>query len=205
MQKIVPMKLFYSLYDNAHGYTRAAITLLAGLVFVIWPQAVQNTIIYILGALILISGIISLVTSLKNSENADWTTRLMSANGWFSIAFGAILMIFPSFFMNILVFLFGIILLLVGIGSIAAFLNTRKLVKTSWTSAIIPILITLCGFSMFFFPNDSSNRIFWIFGIALLIYGVSQLIETYNFNRRIKENGANGFTSQIEDTTYEEL
>lgn len=197
------MKIFSALYDRTFGYSRAVAAIIAGLILVAWPETIKNIIIYVLGGLIIATGIFSLVSNRSaKQDNEDRQNRsLLSVNGIVNITFGLILILFPSFFTGIIMFLFGAVLLLFGIGSLISFFSAKKAVNASWGFAIVPALITGCGIAMFFFPNSSGNALFVIFGIALLVYGLSELIETRVVNTQLQKITKNN----IEDVPYQEL
>lgn len=199
------MKPIGTLYDRSSGYTRSAVTIIAGLIFVAWPEIIQGIFVYVLGTLILLAGIASLISHRRTAKANGYEFSLLSANGIVSTVFGLLLLFFPSFFISIIMFLFGGILLLLGLFSVFNFIQTRKAIGTPWGYAIVPVLITLCGFSMFFSPKESGNTIFWLFGIALLVYGISELIQTFTNRRRTLEHEADHPESDIEDTPYEEI
>lgn len=200
------MKLFYTFYDRSYGYTRAIVALAAGLALTIWPQAIKEAFIYVLGGLILAAGAVSLILAARGkwkTENAP----LLSMNGIVDLAFGLVLILFPSFFANFIVFLFGLLLLLFGGGSLISFLNTRRQTDLPWIFGLFPGLITLCGIAMFFFPSESGNAVFLFFGIALTVYGISEFIETYLIRRKLETYDIKRQAEKagiIEDVPFEE-
>ena len=184
--------------------SRPILAILAGLILVIWPETVREFIFYALGGIILLTGVLSILANRENREHPEPHPLLRSTNGITNIVFGLILMLFPSFFTGIVMFLFGAILLLFGIGSLINYFKSRKITKTPWGFAIIPALTTACGIGLFFFPNDSGNALFILFGIILLIYGISELIGI-NVFRRYKKMTDTPTENNIEDVPFQEL
>ena len=92
------MKTANVFFDRSYGYARAIIALAGGLILVIWPEAVKNSIMIILGALILAVGLVSLIMSYTGKWKKE-KVPLLLLNSIVDIAFGLVLIIFPDFFM----------------------------------------------------------------------------------------------------------
>ena len=107
------MKTANVFFDRSYGYARAIIALAGGLILVIWPEAVKNSIMIILGALILAVGLVSLIMSYTGKWKKE-KVPLLLLNSIVDIAFGLVLIIFPDFFMSVIFFVFGLILLIFG-------------------------------------------------------------------------------------------
>ena len=143
-------------FDRSYGYARAIVALIGGLVLVIWPEQVKNYCMYILGALILLIGIVNIALYYTGKWKREKTSLLM-LNSIVDIAFGLVLLIFPSFFINFIMFVFGLVLLIFGLGDIVNLVRTAKVVRIPWTVFIGPALTVIIGVIMFFFPSKASN------------------------------------------------
>ena len=194
------MKTANVFFDRSYGYARAIIALAGGLILVIWPEAVKNSIMIILGALILAVGLVSLIMSYTGKWKKEKVPLLLLnsivdiAFGLvliifpdFFIAFGLVLIIFPDFFMSVIFFVFGLILLIFGLGEIISLFRTAKAVRVPWPLYIGPLITLILGVIMFFNPSWVSNALFVVFGAALLLYSVSEFASTYTIRRRMKD------------------
>jgi len=187
-----PLNLFY---DRSYGYIRGVLTILVGISFIIWPVQAKEYTCLILGLIILLLGFSALVRS--NFGKGEKTLNLLSINGFIDIVFGLLLIIFSEFFINLMTFLFGFLLLVFGIGSLVETISAKRQSGLKGTFLLFPVLITLLGIGMFFMPKESSNFIFRLFGIAILAYGIYELIIRTKTNR-IKNEVA-------EEVPYEEV
>ena len=79
-------------FDRSYGYARAIVALIGGLVLVIWPEQVKNYSMYILGALILLIGIVNIALYYTGKWKREKTSLLM-LNSIVDIAFGLVLLI----------------------------------------------------------------------------------------------------------------
>ena len=180
------MKTANVFFDRSYGYARAIIALAGGLILVIWPEAVKNSIMIILGALILAVGLVSLIMSYTGKWKKE-KVPLLLLNSIVDIAFGLVLIIFPDFFMSAIFFVFGLILLIFGLGEIISLFRTAKAVRVPWPLYIGPLITLILGVIMFFNPSWVSNALFVVFGAALLLYSVSEFASTYTIRRKMKD------------------
>jgi uncharacterized membrane protein HdeD (DUF308 family) len=98
---------------------RIIFAMIIGLVLVVWPDAAANYMAITIGILFIIPGIISTVGYFANKNMPELSTRFpIEAVG--SILLGLWLVIMPDFFVNILMFLLGFILIMAGIQQIAS-------------------------------------------------------------------------------------
>lgn len=172
-------------FDRSYGYARAIIALVGGLILVIWPETVKNSIMIILGSLILAVGIVSIVLSYTGKWRKE-KVPLLLLNSIVDIAFGLVLIIFPKFFTGLIMFVFGLILLIFGLGEIINLFRTAKAVRVHWPLYIGPAVTLILGVAMFFFPDKSGNALFVIFGATLLLYSISEFASTYTIRKEMK-------------------
>lgn len=179
------MNPLYAFYDRSYGYARAIITLAAGLLLVCWPAAVAKTIVIVLGSLIAAAGIVSLIMSMAGKWKEE-KTSLLTMNAIVDIVIGLVVIIFNTFFASIIMYLFGILLLIFGLSEVVNLLQTNKKTKVSWSLFVGPIITTLCGIIIFFNPFKTLEWLFIFFGISLLIYSLSEFISTFKVRRLLK-------------------
>lgn len=152
---------------------------------VVWPEAVKNSIMIILGALILAVGVVTLIMSYTGKWRKE-KVPLLLLNSIVDIAFGLVLIIFPKFFTDLIMFVFGLILLVFGLGEIINLFRTARVVRVPWPLFIGPAITLILGVVMFFFPGESGNLLFILFGSTLLLYAVSEFASTYTIRREMK-------------------
>ena len=185
------MKTANVFFDRSYGYARAIVALLGGLVLVIWPEAVKNSIMIILGSLILAVGLVSLIMSYTGKWKKE-KVPLLLLNSIVDIAFGLVLIIFPKFFTGLIMFVFGLILLIFGLSEVVNLFRTARVVRVPWPLYIGPVLTLILGVVMFFFPGESGNVLFILFGSTLLLYSVSEFASTYTIRKEMKNINTDG-------------
>lgn len=198
------MKASSLFFDRSYGYSRAILALIMGIVLIIWPDTAVRTIVIVIGTVIMLLGALSMIFS---REPKDGQSRsLLSINGIVSLIFGLVLILFPTFFVGIIMFLFGAILLIVGVSEIASLISAKKVADIPWSLFIGPLITTGCGVVMFFNPFSTIEWVFIFFGISLLIYAITELISTKKIRNIYKDMAARVQEEKlIQDVEYEEV
>jgi uncharacterized membrane protein HdeD (DUF308 family) len=173
-----------SLFNPTYGIIRSIVALLFGLVLVIWPGAAEVAFIRVLGAVMLLIGGVSLGINFLGKERLGF---MFAFSGIIAVAFGIILLAKPDFFINLLSYLFGILMLFFSIGEIATLLSAGKYTKVKFAFYIIPILIFLGGIYMLVNPMEAIKAVFIFFGISLIIYAIFEFVAALRFRNVFKE------------------
>ena len=192
-------------FDRSYGYSRAVLAAILGIVLIIWPGTAVRTIIIVIGAVLMLLGAVSLIFSKKPEEGQN--RSLLSLNGMASLIFGLILVIFPTFFAGIIMFLFGAILLIVGVSEVANLISVRRETKAPASLFLGPIITTACGIVIFFNPFSTIEWLFIFFGISLLVYALTEFLSTKKIRKIYKDFTASKEKESdlIEDVKYEEV
>ena len=166
------------------GILRGVLAIILGVVLVMWPEAAIIYMIMVIGACFLLPGIYSIVGYfLRNKEN-EVTSPMFPLDGLGSLLLGAWLLIMPHFFVNILMYLLGAVLVLAGIQQIATLIRARKWSIVPYGFYVLPSLILLVGILILVYPMDVMANTLTVFGVATLFYGVNELINWYKFRKR---------------------
>lgn len=166
------------------GILRGVPAIILGVVLVMWPEAAIIYMIMVIGACFLLPGIYSIVGYfLRNKEN-EVTSPMFPLDGLGSLLLGAWLLIMPHFFVNILMYLLGAVLVLAGIQQIATLIRARKWSIVPYGFYVLPSLILLVGILILVYPMDVMANTLTVFGVATLFYGVNELINWYKFRKR---------------------
>ncbi len=101
-----------------------------------------------------------------------------------SLLFGLWLVIMPAFFVGILMYVLGAVLVLAGINQIISLSAAR-----AWTTVpagfyVIPVLILLAGIVVLFNPFAAATVPFIVLGVSCVVYGVSDLVHGLRFRRK---------------------
>ena len=174
------------------------IELLFGLLFLIFPTSFQNFIIYVIGSIICLIGIVSLIQTIKMRLS-------LSYNFSFSILmiiFGILLMIFNNFISSLIPVFISLFILVRGLTKITTNVVYKKINKY-W---IINIVLggLMVAFSIALLILDGQNIIGYLIGSAILLnclFDIFSLFSIWSLDKTVDKLYD---TSDVIDVTYEE-
>lgn len=165
-----------------------------GIFLFLKPDIIQTTISYVIGGVLIASGVLNLISYIKGEPDYGKVFKavILSASGVFII-------VRPDFIFNIIATIFGLYLLIDGISGLKA----SSLMKTyednnKWIpSFVIALLTVILGLIIIFNPLAASGIPFQIFGIALIISGVLNI-----YNGGVTKKYLKKLKKQIEQKEY---
>ena len=179
------MKIFTFGYGNRiSGPLRALIALAIGIMMVLSPDNALTTVVKVIAAFILASGIVSLIVGLKEKKNGS--LPLMSFNAVVDVIIGLVLFSFPGFVAKFIIYLIGFVLLGFGIMQIVALVSAKRVTGFGMGAFILPIIVTLIGGFLLFNPFAESVMVM-IAGAAIIVYGASELFSSWKMKKAIDE------------------
>lgn len=166
------------------GPLRALAALAIGIMMVVRPEAAFATVVKIIAVFLLATGLVSLVLGLKDKVNNS--LPVMAVNAAVTIVLGLVLFIFPGFIARFIIYLIGFALFVFGLMQLITLFSARRAVGIGIGTFILPGIVTIVGFFMFFNPFAESVMSIMA-GSALIIYGLSELISSWNMKKAIDE------------------
>ncbi len=187
--------------DLKHNYFLTTIlTVIVGLVLVIWPDISGKILCYTLGAAVILMGVIQLIGFLRGE-------RLGIVNK-FSVFMGIILVILgifvcanPQTVLSIIPVVVGIVILMHGCMDIAYTLDIKNTGAARWWIALLAAVITFVfGLLLVLHPYFAFEMTMTILGIALLYDGGSDLalIIVAEYKQRQSDKRVREFAQNVE-------
>ena len=170
--------------NKVNGFMRAFIALAIGVMMVVSPANALTTVVKIIAAFILASGVVSLIVGLKDKEKGS--LPLMSFNAFVDLVIGLLMFVFPGVIATFMIYLIGFVLLGFGIVQIVALFGARRVMPLGFGAFVLPIIVTLIGGFILFNPFAESVMTV-IAGLALVLYGVSELLSSLKMKKAIDE------------------
>ncbi len=167
------------------GWIRAAIAILIGCVMVIKPETSLIFLVKVIAAIMIASGVVSLAYGIANRRNGG--LGLLIFNTVVDIVIGILLFAFPEVVASFVIILIGVALLVFGIFQIAAMISAAAFVALGAWSFILPVICAGGGVLLLFNPFDAASTMTLVAGIAILVYGLSELFSTWKMSRAIHE------------------
>lgn len=162
---------------------RIVFALILGVVLMVWPESALLYLVVTIGILFLLAGLISLVAYWARDKRLYPSVRF-PLDGAGSVLFGLVLIVMPSFFVHVLMYLLGFLLMLAGGAQISALMSARKWTEVPFGFYIVPILILLAGLLVLFNPFTIASTAFMLLGITSVVYGLSEFINYMKFREK---------------------
>ena len=163
-----------------------ALTAIAIGVVMVWSKAnALNIAVQIIAAFLVASGLVSLVVGYKN--RADGAFALMGFNTIVDIFLGILLFLFPGFFAGLLVYLIAFVLIGFGLFQIVALGSASGVFRMGAIAFILPVVVIILGIFLIVRPSFIGETIGVIAGVALMIYGISELLSSWKMKKAIDE------------------
>ena len=192
--------------NRTNSVIRGSVALALGLILALWPDFVSKSIVYILGGCLILSGIVAGVVSYRQARQARVSGRSVSYftfMGAGNLIFGLLLVLFPSFFLDVLMYLLAALVLIFSIVQMMSVYYTSRISRVSPYLYVIPGLLIIASLVVFFNPFESLNAIMIFCGIMIMIYAIAELAEAWAF-RNVKFEDRYGHTYEVEDVKFEE-
>ncbi len=178
------MKIIIKNFKTNSLISGIAFTLL-GLLLAIFPTAASQFVGYILGAVLVVLGVISLVRYFSTLSMFVWYQGDFLL-GLFETLFGLFIFLNPGIVMASIPFFFGLILFVHGLIAIGPAIELKQIYPGSsrWIFSLVLALISvLLGFIIFSNPFGTVDVTLRIVGACLIYSGISDFI-TYIRGRR---------------------
>ena len=162
---------------------RAISAIVLGALLILCHRNAIIFVVYAVGVFFIVPGLISLI-SYFTSEEAKRPDAAFLFAGIGSLLFGVMLVAVPDFFVSVLMYLLGIILIVGAIEQIITLIRVRKMTDIPVAFYVIPLLILIAGILVLFNPFKTAATIFILIGITCLIYGIMECVHWLKFKRK---------------------
>lgn len=167
------------------GLLRAVVAIVLGVIMVSFPGSSLVVIVKILAAFLIASGLVSLMFGIVNRQNGG--LALMITNTLVDIILGILIFMFPAEVASIVMFLLGLLIMFFGIFQIVVLMSANRVLPVGIWTFLLPVLCAAGGAMVMFHPFGLGSVITLVAGIALLVYGVSELMATWKMRKAMKE------------------
>jgi uncharacterized membrane protein HdeD (DUF308 family) len=156
---------------------RALLFVALGALMIFTKADAMQMVVKIFAAFVLAAGIVSVCVGFRQKK--EGTMPLSFFNGLVNVVIAALLFAFAPFVSKFVSYLLGFVLFGFGLFQLSVLLSMRKSVKVSFVAYLLPVLVTIAGLFIFFYPGFFGKSLGLIAGIALIVYGVSDLISAF--------------------------
>ncbi|MBR0202208.1 MAG: DUF308 domain-containing protein [Bacteroidaceae bacterium] len=192
---------------------RALIAMSIGILLVSNPEQMSSMLIKIIGGLFALSGCITFISYFIARFSKTDLRPMFPVVGVGSLGFGLFLLLFPDMFINILMYVLGVLLILGALSQLFSLFSYRQVAPLSWPVFIMPLVILGVGIWVVARPSASAATPFFLLGIACIAYGVFEFfnaLRLHRFQKRIAKADAERRSFEIaqkdaEEVPYEEI
>lgn len=159
----------------------AAVCVLCGLMLLTNPDGTARAVCRVVGVVLLITGVLRF---LDRDGATGAAIGFGMANGAFDLAAGVALTFFAGLILSVLNIIVGLLLLLGGIFGLRPALDAKALGARYWPAALACSIVGIVlGVAMLAGCFSAVSAVFWICGMALVIYGLEQAVVIINLLR----------------------
>lgn len=148
------------------------VAFLVGLVFIILPQTLIETMIKFLGVIVGLSGLTMLIFQFFNKKSQGQINIYYLFQGIVNLGLGILMVARPSFLVQFIFFAIGLWALIIGAFQVVFALNNRRQIQSNLFLLINGILFSALGLLMIFYPDFVMNTILELFGAIVSLLGV---------------------------------
>ena len=164
-----------------YGIMRCVSAIVIGVLLMVWPEAAILYLVIAIGVMFFLPSLFSLVGYFMKGRQAGMYFPVISLG---SLLFGLWLMVSPAFFVGILMYVLGAVLVFAGISQIVTLLSARSHSAVAIGYFVMPVLILLAGLVVLVNPFAAATIPFFILGVSSTIYGITELINIYKFRKK---------------------
>ena len=158
-----------------------------GVLMLLNPEFVSNSICYVIGALVLAFGILKLVSYL-GTEVKNLFTGILLFTSIISIGLGIYIIFSPEKFISMIPFLVGIIMIVDGIQKLIQVESIKKAGYDKPTALLIyAIFLIILGVILLKNPFGAIKIVIRIIGVFLIVDAIEELITVKKYEKVFKE------------------
>jgi uncharacterized membrane protein HdeD (DUF308 family) len=158
---------------------RGVLAILFGIAAWAWPGLTLTTLIWLVGAYIIVDGVIDIVGFFRHGDLSWGRRTLLLVWGAVEIVAGIVIWIAPGLGVVTMMLIFGIWAMLTGMFLlVGAFTNDGHLMSP-WMQAIVGILGVLVGIYLVVEPGRGALATIWAIGVTAIVYGVFLIVAAF--------------------------
>ncbi len=179
-----------------YSIMRCVSAIAIGILLMVWPETAIIYLVIAIGAMFFLPSLFTIIGYFMKGRQLGMYFPIVSLG---SLLFGLWLMVSPAFFVGILMYVLGAVLVFAGVSQIAGLLGACSHATVPFGYYVMPVLILFAGLVVLVNPFAAATVPFIILGISSTAYGISELINVYKFRRKEEKQMPNEIV--IEDVT----
>lgn len=200
-------------------FIRALVSIIIGVLLIRYREETVRGLTILIGALFLITGLISCITYLTDRKHRDDTVVLDASSrqisgfrptfpivGIGSMVLGAMLTLAPTAFTTGLTYIIAAMLILGAVNQFVALAAINRIIRVHVIFWLLPCVVLFIGGVAIVKPEWIAQAPIFILGWALALYGVIECINAFKLmsvNRKYKQAPTGSTATDTADATDE--
>ena len=196
------------------GYIRAIVAFTLGVAMLFAGDAAMVLSVRLLGALIMVSGIFSLVLAIRKSNSNE--KSLSIASSAVSILTAVLMFVFAGKLVTLVGYMFGVAMVAAGLLQLVVMFGANRVFPVGYMSFVLPSLVLVAGALIIAAPFLFADLIGVLTAVTLIIYAVSEFLSSWKMNTAKAESSVRQSTKQetsgkgmhtgpVKDVDYEKV
>jgi uncharacterized membrane protein HdeD (DUF308 family) len=166
---------------------RGIAAILFGIAAVFWPGLTLVTLVYLISAFVLVSGIVNVIESVVSiGKHRSWALTLLL--GLAQVAVGLYLVRHPQVTFSVFILVAGLLLIATGVVEVVAALARDTGTATSRMLTVLAGIATfVIGIILLFQPAASGVAFVWLLGLYALVTGPIMIALSLDVKRALEQ------------------
>jgi uncharacterized membrane protein HdeD (DUF308 family) len=158
---------------------RGVLAILFGIAAWAWPGLTLTTLIWLIGAYIIVDGVMSIIGFFRHGD-LSWGRRiLLLLWGVVQVIAGIVIWIAPGLGVITMMVIFGVWAMLTGMFLLVGAFTKDGHLMSPWVQALIGILGVLVGIYLVVEPGRGALSTIWAIGVIAIAYGIMLVIAAF--------------------------
>ena len=167
------------------GILRALAALAIGVVMIVSKADAMVLVVKIVSAFVFVSGLVSLFVGFKHRKENHMP--LLGMNAVVNLLIAGLAFAFAPVAAGIVVYLIGFALLFFGVFQLIALGSASRVMGVGVMAFVMPVLVLLAGAFLLARPAFLGTAVGAVAGVALIIYGLSELLSSFKMKKAMDE------------------
>ena len=181
----VEIMITFGYKNKFSGVLRALAALAIGVVMIVSKADAMVLVVRIIAAVMFISGLVSVFIGFKNRKDSHMP--LLGMNGVVDLIIAGLAFAFAPIVAGIVVYLIGFVLLGFGLFQLIALGSASRVMGLGIMAFVMPVLVLLAGAFLLARPAFLGTAVGAVAGVALIIYGLSELLSSFKMRKAMDE------------------
>lgn len=152
---------------------RGLAALLFGVLALLWPELTLFVLVLLVGVFFLVDGLFLLVGAFSSGERGHrW---LLTLQGALSLAFGALIFLWPGVSALVLLAFIATWALVTGVVQVVTAARLRAELTGEWLLVLSGVLSVLFGIALLIWPTAGAIAVAWLIGSYAIVLGIAWL------------------------------